>query len=98
MDSLNRTVCRQHVINIKLLLSYCPKNNILKINWLKLLGNWTHNLLNVKKRRSTIRPLQMLTLCLTKKIIQDQLTNIKKPSHRSEEHTSELQSRPHLVC
>src|SRR5690554_7165122 len=38
------------------------------------------------------------TLKIDKSFIQDVLTENDDASLRSEEHTSELQSRPHLVC
>src|SRR5690554_7047505 len=49
----------------------------------------------------TARPLRALDAHLIERLIQARLGGVDllaQPLARSEEHTSELQSRPHLVC
>src|SRR2546429_9885446 len=52
----------------------------------------------LREREHLSQPVFALYLNVSKNLVSDWERGVKKPGGRSEEHTSELQSRLHLVC
>src|SRR5690554_7217929 len=65
------------------------------------LPEWTFNTIDFSLRVHAMWALSYLAYFITKKVLlfyTIKLVQKTKTKYRSEEHTSELQSRPHLVC